>query len=78
MLIERKEAYVVFSIVGLLCYCAMMYLLEQRTGGRIHWLGAAILNLGGPHLLSGFVGVVGGFFAALWYETKLDQKGNKK
>lgn len=74
MLIERKGAFYIWAVVALLTYFGVLYLFEYKTGGRIHWAAAILLNIGGPHLLSGVLGLIAGFFAALCYQCEMDKK----
>lgn len=77
MLIEKKEAFFIWATIAAVVYCSFLYLLELKAGGRIHWLAAMLLGLGGPHLLCGVMGIISGWFAALCYQIKSDERGNK-
>lgn len=67
-----SERWQTFLILGLLMLAGSGFVywdladLEEHGGSRsIHWLGAALYNLGGKWLLAGVVFAVGAFLTVL-------------
>lgn len=68
--------YTLAVVAGLVAFALSMALFGHGGHFRIHWLGALLYTLGGPTLLSLFLGIVAGGLTLLFVEDDKTRSAN--
>ena len=72
--IEDKRARLIGIAVAFVTYFLLLFIMAHVDRLRVQWLAAFFLELGGPHLLAGLVGLIAGYATAFHFQVKADEK----